>query len=138
MRRREPFDGIQGWTNWTITVAWHEVQAEWRRQAKVEIGELPERPDMADPAVLVEYRLDLAAVANGLSRLKPSDRAATLAALQMGMDPSDPLAPSEKMRRYRARRRLAALIGGEQPQPAPPLRPTKPRERPLPHKTGRS
>jgi DNA-directed RNA polymerase specialized sigma24 family protein len=112
LRRREPFDGLQGWTNWTITVAWHEVQREWRRQARVESGEPPERQYMGDPAVLTEYRLDLEAVARGLSGLRPADRTAALAELNRGAD-SGALSPSEKMRRYRARRRLAALIASQ-------------------------
>ena len=110
LRRREPFDGLQGWTNWTITVAWHEVQAEWRRQAKINSGEPPERQDIGDPATLTEYRLDLEAVARGLSGLRPSDRAAALAELDRDAEAVGPLSPSEKMRRYRARRRLAALM----------------------------
>ena len=118
LRRAEPFDGLQGWTNWTITVAWHEVQAEWRRQAKLETGELlDERPDTRDPAALIEYRLDLEAVATALSGLKPIDRAAALAGIDQDEELGPPLSPSEKMRRYRARRRLAALIAAAQVQP---------------------
>jgi len=110
LRRREPFDGIPGWTNWTIKVAWHEVQAEWRRQARVETGEPPDRPDTADPAIVAEHRLDLEAVASALSGLKPADRAAAIESLNEDPDRAEPLSPSEKMRRYRARRRLAAEL----------------------------
>jgi DNA-directed RNA polymerase specialized sigma24 family protein len=110
LRRREPFDGLRGWTNWTIKVAWHEVQAEWRRQARVETGELPERADISDPAAYTEHRMDLEAVATALSALKPADRAAALAGLDQEEGATGPLSPSEKMRRYRARRRLAALM----------------------------
>lgn len=112
LRRREPFDDVQGWTAWTIKVAWHEVQAEWRRQARLEAGEPPDRPDRTDPAVVMEDRLDLEAVAVALSELKPVDRAAALAGLEPD-EPAEPLSPSEKMRRYRARRRLAALIAAQ-------------------------
>lgn len=110
LRRREPFDGVQGWTAWTIKVAWHEVQAEWRRQARLEAGEPPDRPNAADPAIVTEHRLDFEAVAIALSELKPADHAAALAGLNPNEEAAGPLSPSEKMRRYRARRRLAALI----------------------------
>lgn len=116
LRRREPFDGVQGWTAWTIKVAWHEVQAEWRRQARLESREPPDRPDTADPAIVTEDRLELEAVALALYELKPADRAAALAGLEPD-EAAEPLSPSEKMRRYRARRRLAALIAAHDGAP---------------------
>ena len=32
LHRDRRFDTIDGWVNWTIEVAWHEAQIEWRRQ----------------------------------------------------------------------------------------------------------
>ncbi|HET9732299.1 MAG TPA: hypothetical protein VFP54_06440 [Acidimicrobiales bacterium] len=113
LRRPEPFDGLQGWTNWTIKVAWHEVQAEWRRQVRVESGELPDSVDGADPATITERRQELQAVAHALSSLRPADRAAALAGLDPDEETAEALSPSEKMRRYRARRRLAAFIAAQ-------------------------
>lgn len=111
LRRREPFDGVQGWTNWTIKVAWHEVQAEWRRQARVLPGDPPEPPELADTAATAERRLELSDVAEALLKLDPRDQTAILADLRDNRDSTaEPLSPSEKMRRYRARRRLAGLI----------------------------
>ena len=112
-------DGLQGWINWTIKVAWHEVHAEWRRQARVEAGEPVDRPDTEDPASLTEHRLDLEALAIALSGLKPADRTAALAGLDRDKKEAQPLSPSEKMRRYRARRRLAALIAESEALPRP-------------------
>lgn len=132
LRRREPFDGIQGWTNWTIKVAWHEVQAEWRRQARVEAGAPQEQLDRLDPALVTEYRLELAAVALALPELKPSDRAAALAGLDDDANAAEPLSASEKMRRYRARRRLAALVAGTgTPQSQRSTKPGSPNDRDL-------
>jgi DNA-directed RNA polymerase specialized sigma24 family protein len=121
LRRREPFDGIQGWTAWTIKVAWHEVQHEWRRQSRLEAGEPPDRPDAADPATVTDHRLELEAVAMALSELKPGDRTAALAGLDPNEAAAEPLSPSEKMRRYRARRRLAALIAQQEQRRSAPL-----------------
>jgi DNA-directed RNA polymerase specialized sigma24 family protein len=114
LRRREPFDSLQGWTNWTIKVAWHEVQAEWRRQARVVPGDPPERPELADTAAIVESRVELSEVAEALFGLNPRDQEAILAELREDRDSTaEPLSPSEKMRRYRARRRLVGLIADD-------------------------
>lgn len=99
-------------------MAWHEVQAEWRRQARLLPGNPPESPEEVDTATIVEHRLELSALADALARLRPSDRAAALAGIDWASHEA-PLSPSEKMRRYRARRRLAALMAGSDPNPPP-------------------
>lgn len=109
LTRAEPFDSLQGWLNWTITVAWHEVQAQWRRQARSVQDELLDAPGGPDPAVIVDRYLQIEAVERALARVSESDRRAILEALDDSF-PTRPLAAQEKMRRYRARRRLAAII----------------------------
>jgi DNA-directed RNA polymerase specialized sigma24 family protein len=108
--RAETFDSLQGWINWTVKVAWHEVQAQWKRDAKSVLGGDPaDTPGGSDPADLVEQQLELAAVTRGLSALADADRQAIIEDLDDDAI-SEPLAGREKMRRYRARRRLAALV----------------------------
>jgi hypothetical protein len=96
---------------WVLVVAWNEVQAEWRRQARVDFGEVPERPGGPDPAVVVESRIDLGVAIAGLAYLSDADQDAILSSLL-----HEPVAggledPRVKMRRYRARRHLAHLAG---------------------------
>jgi len=96
--------------NWTIAVAWHEVQIEWRRQARATPGEVPDLPDRRDPAHVVEARLALDAAKQGLAALRLNNRDAILSALDDRGDAESRLTAREKMRRYRARQRLAALL----------------------------
>ena len=108
--RAGTFDSLQGWSNWTVKVAWHEVQAQWKRDARsVPGGEPTDTPGGPDPAGVVEQQLKLAAVIQGLITLRDSDRQAIIEDLD---DEAlrEPLAGREKMRRYRARRRLAAIV----------------------------
>lgn len=103
-----------------MKVAWHEVQAQWRREARAAPGEVPDGVTGQDPARIVEGRLDVAAVIDGIGELSESDRRAILASLDGSGQADEPLSAAEKMRRYRARRRLAALIGYRDPEGAEP------------------
>lgn len=89
-------------------VAWNEVQAEWRRQARVDFGEVPERPGGLDPAVVVQGRIDLGVAIAGLACLSDTDREAITA--ELVDETVEPQRPQAKMRRHRARQRLAALV----------------------------
>ena len=102
------FDSLDGMAKWVLVVAWNEVQAEWRRQARVDFGEVPERPGGPDPAVVVEGRIDLGVAIAGLACLSDADREAITATL---VDETvGPPRPQVKMRRHRARQRLADLV----------------------------
>lgn len=107
--RGDPFDGSAGLVNWLIVVAWHEVQAERRRVARIEAGEIPEQLTNLDPAVIVEGHLELDTVADGLATLSPAEREALLLPLLDGGDGESDL-PSVRMRRYRARQHLANVV----------------------------
>jgi len=102
--------------NWTIKVAWHEVQAEWRRQARVLSGDPPESLEVVDTAAIAEHRFEWSSLSNAFTGLRPADRAALLAGLDENAD-GGPLSASEKMRRFRARRRLAALMAANEQTP---------------------
>lgn len=115
LRRAEPFDNLQGWTNWTIKVAWHEVQAQWRRMSRSVPGEVPERTAGDDPAIVVEDRLALMAVVDALPQLNPAVRQTILSLVEDRLSPGGTLTASDRMRRYRARRRLAALLSHWEP-----------------------
>ena len=107
--RTDGFDSLQGWINWTVKVAWHEVRSQWKREARSVLGDPTETPDGPDPASTVENQFELAATIRGLVALTDEDQRAILSGLaEEGL--SEPLAAREKMRRYRARRRLAALV----------------------------
>ena len=100
---------MQGWINWTVKVAWHEVQAQWKRDARTVSGEPADTPAGPDTEYLVEHQLLLEAAIRGLVSLTDSDREAIMRGLaHEGL--GAPLAAREKMHRYRARRRLAALV----------------------------
>lgn len=116
--RPVPFDSFDGMAKWVLVVAWNEVQGEWRRQARVDFSEVPERPGGPDPAVVVEGRIDLGAAIAGLARLSEADREAIRAALIDERVAPD--RPQAKMLRHRARRHLAALVE------APSFRPRQP------------
>lgn len=90
-------------------MAWHEVQAQWRRDARVVLGEPIERSGGPDPAAIMERQVELATAIRGLEALTATDREAIVTSLDDALS-GEPLAGREKMRRYRARRRLAALI----------------------------
>ena len=107
--RREVFDTLQGWINWTVKVAWHEVQAEWKRNARSVLGDPDDTPAGPDPATIVERRTELTAVIRGVRALAPPERRAIVDGIEDGLL-TGPLAAKEKMRRYRARRHLAALV----------------------------
>ena len=109
-RRPGRFDSVDGLVQWTIVVAWHEVQAEWRHQARVELGNVPERPDGIDPATVIESRLVFDAVAVGVSALSDAERHAIASALADEPGPDGPLKARTRMRRYRARQHLAEIV----------------------------
>ncbi len=109
--RTDGFDSFAGLINWVTVVAWHEVQAEWRQRARIELGAVPEQPTEPDPADVVETHLVVDAVVDGLSALTPDEREAILAPL--AEDAGSPNGPDDartRMRRHRARQRLAELI----------------------------
>ncbi len=92
---------------WVTVVAWHEVQNEWRRQARVELGEVPECADRADPAAAVERRLELQRVVNSLMDLSVTEREAILGAPEPAADAAE-----------RARNEDASVPGPESPRGA--------------------
>ena len=107
--RRDGFDTLQGWINWAVKVAWHDVQAQWKREARSVLGDAADRPGGIDPATVVEQQAELATALQGFDALTDAERRAII----QGLDdfvPSPPLPAHEKMRRYRARRRLAAIV----------------------------
>ncbi len=110
LQGQKGFDTIDGWVNWTIEVAWHEVQIEWRRQARATPGQIADLPGGQDPGQVIEARLALDAAKKGLDALRLNDRDAILSALDDRGDAESRLTAREKMRRYRARQRLAALL----------------------------
>jgi DNA-directed RNA polymerase specialized sigma24 family protein len=103
------FDSLQGWINWSVKVAWHEVQAQWKREARSVSGEPADAPCGPGTEYVVEHQLELEAALRGLVTLTDSDREAIMSGLEEDGH-SVPLAAREKMHRYRARRRLAALV----------------------------
>jgi hypothetical protein len=107
--RSEGFDSHEGMVAWVTVVAWHEVQNEWRRQTRIEPGDVPDRPAGPDPAAVVEGRLELKRVVDSLMDLSVTERQAILAVPQPNTDNAE--RARVKMRRYRARKHLAALAG---------------------------
>jgi len=105
---------------WVLVVAWNEVQAEWRRQARADFGEVPECPGGPDPADVVEGRIDLGIAIAGLAALNEAEREAITAVLVD--EPLEPQPPRTKMRRHRARQRLAALVVSPSLSPRQPPR----------------
>lgn len=106
--RNDGFDSLQGCINWTVKVAWHEVQAHWRREARSAPGEPLDAPGGPETEYLVERQLEFEAAVRALVTLTDTDRAAIMSGLEEGQ--GGPLAAREKMQRYRARRRLAAMV----------------------------
>ncbi len=133
LQRSEGFDGVDGCVNWITRVAWHEVQAEWHRQARTAPSVIPELPDSHDPARIVEGRFDLDAIKHALTVLTPDERAAVLAALDDGLTPDGPLEARMKMRRSRARQRLARIVSSVS---EPKLRPVSPDRSDMPSRVG--
>jgi DNA-directed RNA polymerase specialized sigma24 family protein len=105
------FDSREGMVRWVTVVAWNEVQAEWRRRARLQVGDLPEHASTADPALRVEIHLELDAVAHCLARLSDAERRAILSGISNEQNPHHPEDARSKMRRYRARQHLADLVG---------------------------
>ena len=107
--RANGFDSLQGWINWTVKVAWHEVQAQWKREARSVWGETADLPGGPETEYVVEHQLKLEATVRGLVTLTDADRDAIMSGLgEEGLNV--PLVAREKMHRYRARRRLAAIV----------------------------
>lgn len=97
--------------NWVTKVAWHEVQSEWNRQARTIPTELSQIPARDDPATTIQGSLDLDTIKLGLAELSNSERDAILSALEDRPAIGGPLEPRIKMRRSRARQRLARITG---------------------------
>ena len=104
------FDSPQGLLRWVTVVAWNEVQAEWRRRARLAVGDLPEQPSAADTAVSVETQMQLDAVIDGLAQLSDAERRAVFSRMAQEPDARLPDDARSKMRRYRARRHLVQLV----------------------------
>jgi DNA-directed RNA polymerase specialized sigma24 family protein len=104
------FDSQEGMVRWVTVVAWNEVQAEWRRRARLQVGDLPEQASAVDPAARVEINLELDAVADGLARLSDAERRAVFSGIAREQDSRHPEDARSKMRRYRARQHLAHLV----------------------------
>jgi DNA-directed RNA polymerase specialized sigma24 family protein len=109
--RAEGFDDQEGMVRWVTVVAWHQVIAEWRRQARVEPGAIPERPASDDPAKTVEDRLGLEVVIEGLAQLNDVERAVILSVAADGAASDSADRARTKMRRLRARQHLAVVVG---------------------------
>lgn len=108
--RDEGFDTLGGLVNWVIVVAWHEIQAEWRRGARIELGDVPEGPAGPDSAEIAETHLVLDAVVDGLSTLSDRERQAILSPILDDIADGRVEDAAAKMRRHRARRHLAAVV----------------------------
>ena len=104
------FDSPEGLLRWVTVVAWNEVQAEWRRRARLQVGDLPEPVSVADPAVSVETQMQLDAVVDGLAQLSDAERRAVFSSVAREQDSGHPDDAGSKMRRYRARQHLAQLV----------------------------
>lgn len=95
--------------NWVTKVAWHEVQTEWHRQARTSPELVSELSDGLDPARIFIARQDLEAVGRHLGQLNAEQRETILSALD-DVGAGSPLEAKVKMRRRRARQRLAAFL----------------------------
>lgn len=109
--RTDGFDSHEGMVRWVTVVAWNEVQAEWRRRARLQVGDLPVQASAADPALRVEIHLELDAVADCLAKLSEAERRAILSGVVSEPNSHPPEDARSKMRRYRARQHLADLVG---------------------------
>jgi DNA-directed RNA polymerase specialized sigma24 family protein len=109
--RTDGFDSFAGLINWVTVVAWHEVQAEWRQRARIELGAVPEQATEPDPADVMENHLAVDAVVDSLCALTPDEREAILAPLAKEAGSTNgPDDARTRMRRHRARQRLAELV----------------------------
>jgi DNA-directed RNA polymerase specialized sigma24 family protein len=109
--RSKGFDSFEGMIAWVIEVAWNETKMAWRRQARVEVGKVPDQPGGPDPAAAFQFRAELAAVLNAFAALTDDERHAISSAIVDGG--AFPLTPAVKMRRHRARQRLGSLAAAE-------------------------
>lgn len=111
LSRTEPVaGGRDGLVRWTTTVAWHEIVAEWRRQSRVDSAPDFDPPGEGDPAPIVESRLMVEAVAASLEDLSLSEQEVVLSGIDRTHLGSLPESSRTKVRRYRARQHLAALV----------------------------
>lgn len=85
--------------------------ADWHRQARVELGGVPERPASDDPAKTVEDRLALELVIEGLAQLNDVERAVILSGTADSAAGDSADRARTKMRRLRARQHLAVVVG---------------------------
>lgn len=105
------FDSFEGLVAWVIKVAWNALQMQWRRDARALPSEVYPNADADDPAEVVERRIDLTATIAALQTLSDAEREAIVSALVEESRHDGPEDALLKMRRYRARRHLAALTG---------------------------
>jgi len=109
--RADGFDSVEGMVRWVTVVAWHQVIAEWRRQARVEPGGVPERPASDDPTRTVEDRLSVEVVIQGLAQLNDVERSVILSGTVDSAVGDSADRARTKMRRFRARQHLAVVVG---------------------------
>ena len=80
-----------------------------KREARSVLGDRADTPGGPDPGSMIENQFELAAAIRSLVDLTDRDQLAILERLA-DKRLSKPVARREKMRRYRARRRLAAMV----------------------------
>ena len=110
-RRPERFDSLEGLLRWVTRVAWRVVTAEYRRRQRVCVTAALDITDAVDPARIVEGRLKLQAVRDGLAQLNCDQRSAVLSQVT-GDVPADHRERARvKERRHRGRRELRKTVG---------------------------
>ena len=112
VRAEVAFDGADDLFRWASVVAWRVAVDASRKQRRVELTALPDRPGPTNVALQVEQRTAVEAVGAGLRRLSAADRRALLDAPARGTGLSRQEAVRLNVRRHRARARLLALLEG--------------------------
>ncbi len=100
-----------GMVRWVAVVAWHQVIAEWRRRARVELGGVPERPSSDDPARTAEDRLSVEVVIEGFAQLNDAGRSVVLSGTADSAADDSAGRSRTKMRWFRVRQQLAVVAG---------------------------
>ena len=109
--RGRSFDSFEGLVGWVIKVAWNSVLMEWRRESRTRPGDVGDGIAERDAVEIVEGRIELEITAVALNALSDADREAILSGLGDDADRVGAEEPRIKMRRHRARRQLANILG---------------------------